>query len=132
MELVALITLLALLQYFIFGFQVGQMRAKHGVKAPAMSGHPEFESMFRVQQNTLEQLVMFIPALWICAHHGDPRWAAGIGLFFIIGRFIYKRAYVADPAKRGLGFTVTVLSTTVLILWSLYEIGREIWSTYLS
>ena len=132
MELVALITLLALLQYFLFGFQVGQMRAKHGVKAPAMSGHPEFERMFRVQQNTMEQLVMFIPALWICAHVGEPRWAAGIGLFFVVGRFIYKRAYVADPAKRSLGFTITLLSTTVLIGWGLYGTGLEIWGTYLS
>ncbi len=132
MELVALITLLALLQYFLFGFNVGQMRVKHGVKAPATSGAPEFERMFRVQQNTMEQIVMFVPALWICAHFGDPRWAAGIGLFFIIGRFIYKAAYVADPAKRGLGFTISVLSTTILIGWGLYGAGREIWSTYLS
>ncbi len=132
MELVALITLIAVIQYFVFGFQVGQMRAKHGVKAPAMSGHPDFERMFRVQQNTMEQLIMFIPALWICAQFGDPRWAAGIGLFFIIGRFIYKNAYVADPARRSLGFTISVLSTTVLIGWGLYGTGREIWSTYLS
>ena len=131
MEFVALVTLLAVMQYFLFGFNVGQMRVKHGVKAPATSGHPEFERMFRVQQNTMEQLVMFIPALWICAQFGDPRWVAGIGLF-IIGRFIYKSAYVADPAKRSLGFTVSVLSTTILILWGLYGIGREIWSTYLS
>ena len=132
MEFVALITLLALLQYFVFGFQVGQMRVRHGVKAPAMSGHPEFERMFRVQQNTMEQLVMFVPALWICAYAGDPRWAAGIGVFFIVGRFIYKGAYVADPSKRGLGFATSVVSTAVLIGWSLYGIGREIWSTYLS
>ncbi len=132
MEFVALVTLLAVMQYFLFGFNVGQMRVKHGVKAPATSGHPEFERMFRVQQNTMEQLVMFIPALWICAQFGDPRWVAGIGLFFVIGRFIYKSAYVADPAKRSLGFTISVLSTTILILWGLYGIGREIWGTYLS
>ena len=132
MELVAFVTLLAVLQYFLFGFQVGQMRARHGVKAPAMSGHPEFERMFRVQQNTMEQLVMFIPALWICAQYGDPRWAAGIGLFFVVGRFIYKRAYVADPAKRGLGFTIGVVATSILIGWGLYGASRAIWSAYLS
>lgn len=132
MEFVALISLIALIQYFVFGFQVGQMRVKHGVKAPAMSGHPEFERMFRVQQNTMEQLVMFIPALWLCAYFGNPRWAAGIGLFFVVGRFIYKGAYVADPSKRGLGFAMSAVSTALLIGWSLYGIGREIWSTYLS
>ncbi len=132
MELVALITLLALVQYLLFGFNVGQMRVKHGVKAPATSGHPEFERMFRVQQNTMEQLLLFLPALWICAHHGDPRWAAGIGFFFIVGRFIYKRTYVADPATRSLGFTIGIVATTVLVGWGLYGVARDIWSAYLS
>ena len=132
MELVALITLIALIQYFVFSFQVGQMRAKHGVKAPAMSGHPEFERMFRIQQNTMEQLVIFLPALWICAQFGDPRWAAGIGLGFVIGRFIYRSAYLADPAKRGTGFILGFLAIVVLIGWGLYGIGRQVWSTYLS
>ena len=132
MELVTLVTLLALMQYFLFGFNVGQMRVKHGVKAPATSGHPEFERMFRVQQNTMEQLVMFIPALWLCALHGDPRWAAGIGFLFIVGSFIYKSSYVTDPAKRSLGFTIGILSTTILIGWSLYANVREIWIVYLS
>lgn len=132
MDLVALITLLALMQYFLFGLQVGQMRGKHGVKAPATSGHPEFERMFRVQQNTTEQLLLFLPALWVCAQYGDPRWAAGIGLVFIIGRFVYRSAYVGDPGKRGLGFTIGILATLVLIGWGLFGAARAIWSTYLS
>ncbi|MDJ0909720.1 MAG: MAPEG family protein [Woeseiaceae bacterium] len=132
MELVALITLIALIQYFAFSFQVGQMRVRHGVNAPAMSGHPDFERMFRIQQNTMEQLVIFLPALWICAHFGDPRWAAGIGLFFIIGRFIYRSAYLSDPGKRGTGFIIGFLAITVLIGWGLFGTAREIWSTYLS
>ncbi len=132
MELVALITLLALMQYFLFGLQVGQMRMKHSVKAPATSGHPEFERMFRVQQNTTEQLLLFLPALWVCAQYGDPRWAAGFGLVFIVGRFVYRSAYVADPAKRSLGFTIGILATLILIGWGLYGVAREIWSVYLN
>ena len=132
MELVALITLVALIQYFVFSFQVGQMRVKHSIKAPAMSGHPEFERMFRIQQNTMEQLVIFLPALWICAQFGDPRWAAGIGLIFVIGRFVYRSGYLADPSKRGTRFTIGLLAIAVLIGWGLFGIGRELWSTYLS
>ncbi|MBT8091989.1 MAG: MAPEG family protein, partial [Gammaproteobacteria bacterium] len=62
---IAIVTILALGQFILFSIQVGSMRGKHGVDAPAIAGHPEFERMFRIQQNTMEQLVAFIPALWI-------------------------------------------------------------------
>lgn len=119
MEYIAIVTLLALMQFMLFSIQVGAMRVKHGVKAPAISGHPEFERMFRIQQNTMEQLVVFVPALWIYAHLVNPLWGAGIGLFFIIGRFVYRAAYLKDPASRSNGFTIGVLATSVLLVWSL-------------
>ncbi len=119
MEAVAIITILALGQFVLFSIQVGKMRGKHGVKAPAMSGHPEFECMCRVQQNTMEQLVAFIPALWIYAHFVNPYWAAGLGLVFIVGRFIYRAAYLNDPSKRTLGFMITFIPTAVMLVWSL-------------
>jgi glutathione S-transferase len=93
-EYTAIVTLLALMQFMLFSIQVGSMRVKHGVKAPAIAGHPEFERMFRVQQNTMEQLVVFVPALWIFAYLVNPLWGAGIGLLFIIGRFVYRAAYL--------------------------------------
>jgi glutathione S-transferase len=119
MEYVAIVTLLALMQFMMFSIQVGSMRVKHGVKAPAISGHPEFERMFRIQQNTMEQLVVFVPALWIYAHLVNPLWGAGIGLVFIIGRFVYRAAYFKDPASRSNGFTIGILATSVLLVWSL-------------
>ena len=119
MELPAIVTALALLQFTWFSIQVGSMRVKHGVKAPAMSGPPEFERMERVQQNTMEQLVVFLPALWLHAYLVNPLWAAGIGLVFIIGRFIYRAAYLRDPATRSLGFTTGFLATAVLLVWAL-------------
>ena len=119
MELPAIVTALALLQFSWFAVQVGGMRARHGVKAPAMSGPPEFERMLRVQQNTMEQLVVFLPALWLHAYLVNPLWAAGIGLVFIIGRFIYRAAYLQDPATRSFGFTTGYLATAVLLIWAL-------------
>jgi len=119
MEATIIITILALAQFVLFGVQVGSMRAKHGVKAPAITGHPEFERMFRVQQNSMEQLVAFIPALWIYAYLVDPLWAAAMGLVFIIGRFIYRASYIKDPDARGRGFTITFLPTAVMLVWSL-------------
>lgn len=117
-EYTAIVTLLALMQFMLFSIQVGSMRVKHGVKAPATAGHPEFERMFRVQQNTMEQLVVFVPALWIYAYLVNPLWGAGIGLLFIIGRFVYRSAYLKDPASRSNGFTIGVLAIAVLLVWS--------------
>lgn len=125
MELVAMITILALGQFVLFSVQVGSMRGKHGVKAPAVSGHPDFERMFRIQQNTLEQLVVFVPALWIFAQYVNPLWAAGLGLVFIIGRFIYRSSYLKDPASRGMGFTITFLPTAVMLVWGLIAVLRS-------
>ncbi len=121
MEATVIITILALAQFMLFGIQVGSMRGKHGVKAPATTGHPEFERMFRVQQNTMEQLVVFIPALWIYGYLVNWFWGAAIGLVFIVGRFIYRASYVKDPDSRGIGFTLTFLPTAVMLVWSLID-----------
>lgn len=125
MELVAIVTILALGQYVLFSIQVGSMRGKHGVKAPAVAGHADFERMFRIQQNTMEQLVVFVPALWIFARYVNPLWAAGLGLVFIIGRFIYRSSYLKDPANRGMGFTITFLPTAVMLVWGLIAVLRS-------
>lgn len=125
MEAVAIVTIIALAQYVFFAIQVGAMRAKHGVNAPAVTGHQEFERMFRIQQNTMEQLVAFIPALWIFAWLVNPLWGAGFGVVFIIGRFIYWSSYRKDPASRGAGFTITFLPSVVMLVWSLID---AVWS----
>ena len=119
MESIAIVTVLALLQFVFFSVQVGSMRVKHDVKAPAISGHPDFERMFRIQQNTMEQLVAFIPALWMFGWLVNPLWGAGFGLVFIIGRFIYWSSYRKDPDARGAGFTISFLPTAVMLGWSL-------------
>ncbi len=119
MEAVVIVTVLALGQYVLFSIQVGSMRAKHGIKAPAISGHPEFERMFRIQQNTMEQLVAFLPALWIFAYFVKPLWGAGIGLVYIVGRFIYRASYLKDPATRSTGFTLSFIPTAVMLVWAL-------------
>ena len=121
MEAVTIVTILALMQFYWFGIEVGKMRAKHQCKAPAITGAPEFERMFRVQQNTMEQIVMFIPALWLFAEFVNPLWAAGMGVVYLIGRTVYRMAYVKDPKSRGAGFMMTVLPTSVMLLWVLVD-----------
>jgi len=119
MEYVAIVTVLALLQLFVFAIQVGQQRIKHGVRAPAISGAPEFDRAFRVHQNSMEQLVIFVPALWIFASYWRADVAAGIGLVFLIGRQVYRNAYIADPAGRSAGFGIGAAAMTVLMLGAL-------------
>jgi glutathione S-transferase len=119
MEAVAIVTVLALMQFFGFGFRVGKMRVKHACKAPAITGAPEFERMFRVQQNTMEQLVMFIPTIWMFGYLVNPLWGAGMGVVYLIGRAIYRVAYVKDPKSRSIGFMLTFLPTTIMMVWVL-------------
>jgi glutathione S-transferase len=119
MEAVVIVTVLALVQYTYFGIQVGTAHQKYGVKLPAMSGDQQFERVNRVHQNTLEQLVVFIPALWLYAHFVNPLWGAGMGVVYLIGRFIYSSAYTKDPASRSLGFMLTFLPGAVMLLWVL-------------
>lgn len=126
MEWVIIVTVLALLQYTWFGVQVGAMRAKHNVKAPAMSGPPEFERMFRVHYNSMEQLVMLLPLMWIFASYVNSVWAAGFGLVYIIGRFIYRAAYLKDPSSRSIGFTLSILPASVMAIWLLVEAFRKL------
>jgi uncharacterized MAPEG superfamily protein len=121
MEYITIITVLALLQFAWFGFRVGSMRAKHEVKAPAMSGAPEFERMFRVHYNTMEQLILFLPALWLFANMVNPLWAAGIGVVYLVGRFIYQASYLKDPSSRSLGFALSHLPSAVMLIWILIK-----------
>lgn len=119
MEPVAIVTVLALLEYFGFSVLVARARAQTGIKAPAITGDPAFERHFRVHQNTLEQLVVFLPGLWLFGYYVDALIGAAIGLMFIVGRVVYYRGYVQDPAKRGAGFVIGEISTGILVLGGL-------------
>jgi len=120
MAYVALVTLLLLVQYFVFTLLVGAARGKSGIQAPAVTGDENFERAYRVQMNTLEQLVLTLPALWLSGQYFDPLVAALLGLAFFLGRVLYRAGYVKDPAKRGPGFGIGLLATLGLIgtaLW---------------
>lgn len=119
MEYVAIVIVISLLEFIGFSIQVGRMRAKYDCPAPAITGDPVFERYYRVQQNTMEQLVIFLPAITIYGYYGNPMIAAGVGLVFPISRLIYMQSYVADPNKRGRGFIPGFLATAFLLIGGL-------------
>ena len=105
----ALVTLLTVLLLFGTMWAVGHARSKYNIKAPAISGDPAFERAYRVQMNTLESTVMFLPTLWLAASYGFSGWAGIAGLVWIVGRVWYALAYLQDAGKRGPGFAVSMI-----------------------
>jgi uncharacterized membrane protein YecN with MAPEG domain len=126
MAYVDIVTALALLQFVVFGFKVGKARGRFGIKAPAISGNETFERYFRVQQNTLEQLIVFLPGLYLFSHYYSPLVAAVIGVIYLAGRELYSMTYVKDPAKREIGYGLTFLPTVILVLGGLFGAVRTL------
>ena len=126
MAWVDLVMMLALLEFVFFAFVVGRMRGRHGVKAPAMSGHPMVERALRVQGNTLELLILFVPGLWAAAKYWKPEYMAVAGAVFVVGRAVYAFGYLADPSKRSIGFGLSILPTLFLVFAALIGAVRAL------
>jgi len=116
LALPALANAAALVVYVVFTVNVGRARGKYNVPAPQVSGNPDFERVVRVQQNTLEQLALFLPSLWMCAVLFSPLVAAGLGGAWTLARILYAWGYYSAAEKRGPGFGLTVLSSFALLI----------------
>jgi hypothetical protein len=116
MNLVYVVIGLALAQFLFFGISVGRARGLFNVPAPATTGNEMFERYFRVQMNTLELLVVLIPSLPMFAYYISERWAAALGVVYLVGRFVYFVTYIKDPKKREIGFTLSILPAMILLL----------------
>ncbi len=118
------VTLVALMMYFWIIFNVGRARGKHHVYAPSVDGPPEFLRALRVQVNTVEQLIFFIPALWLCAYWWDDKMAALGGVVWVAGRVMYAAGYYRDAAKRSMGFMVSTVASLALVVGAVYGLLR--------
>lgn len=103
---------------------------KYKVQPPAMTGDPNFERVVRVQQNTLEQLILFLPALWLFSSFVSPVWGAGIGAVWIVGRILFAWGYYQAAEKRTLGFGISTLGTLSLLIGSLVGIGLTLFQSF--
>jgi glutathione S-transferase len=126
MELVLVVLLLALIEYMVFAGLVGRARGQYGIRAPATTGHPTFERIYRVHQNTLEALIVFVPALLVFACYLSFMWAAVLGVAFIIARAIYAVSYIRAPEKRGPGAGLTGVVNIALVLGGLWGLGKHL------
>jgi glutathione S-transferase len=126
--LVALVTVLALILTVALALYVARSRARYGVAAPATTGHPDFERAYRIHANTTEQLAAFIASLWLCAIYLQPLLAAVVGFVWIAGRIVYAFSYSADPARRSVGFAISLIAVVVLIVGALVGIARAFFS----
>jgi glutathione S-transferase len=125
-NLTALVILLALIFYFWLGWRVGEARGKYGIKAPATTGNPDFERVYRIHMNTLEWLPIFLSAAWLAAIYVSDVAAAVLGLVWIGGRFVFMRGYTEAAEKRGPGFGVQAIATGLLWAMALFGVLKTI------
>ena len=119
MAWVDIVGLLSLVQLLVFGTMVALARGKYGVAAPATTGHPVFERHYRVQMNTVESLLVFLPALWLAAKYWSPGYTAALGAVYLVGRTIYYFSYVSDPSKRSAGYALSMGPAGILLVAAL-------------
>jgi len=115
-HLTALVTVLAISFYFYTGVRVPLARRRFGLSAPAITGPPEFERIFRVQLNTLEWMPIFLPLMWLFAYFISDAGAAALGVLWIAARIWYMVGYTAAAEKRGPGFGLQALVCGVLLI----------------
>jgi glutathione S-transferase len=123
---VHLVVVLAVLEFALFGYAVGRARKRCGVPAPATTGNAEFERYFRAHANTLEQLVIFLPALVVFGHYLNAYLAAALGALFVIGRAVYFQGYAKAAEGRHMGFMVSFIPTVILLVGAIYGVVRAL------
>jgi glutathione S-transferase len=116
MPLVHIVIGLALAQFLFFCFAVGKARGTYKVAAPATTGNEMFERYFRVQMNTLELLIIFVPSILLFGQYTGAYLATALGVIYLIGRMLYFTSYVKDPKSRSVGYGLSALPVVVLLV----------------
>lgn len=115
----ALVTLVAMAGFLVTVMLVGAARVKHGVKPPAVVGPEPFERALRVQQNTLEQLMFFLPSFWLAEVFSNEAVATALGFIWLGGRVAFAVGYLQAAEKRAAGFAISFISGIVLLVMAL-------------
>lgn len=124
----ALVTLLTMLLFAGTIAAVGRARTRYGINAPATTGNPDFERVFRAQMNTLESIVLMLPCLWLAAHYFNPTWAGVAGLVWVAARIWYAVGYVGSAAGRHWGYVFGAFANLVLLVMALWGVGKALFT----
>ena len=92
-----------------------------------MDGPPEFQRALRVQLNTAERLVAFIPSVWFFGVFVNPEWATGLGGLYLLGRCLFAIGYLRSPEKRFFGSILSALAEVSLLVGAIVGLFRN-WS----
>lgn len=126
MDYIYLIMLLALVEYIVFIMIVGATRGKYGIVPPATTGHETWERLHRIQVNTAEQLVLFIPALYFFSVYSSETWAQVLGCVYLVGRLVYFFAYKNNPEKRVMGMAMTTLPSYIMVVGAIVGVVKKL------
>jgi glutathione S-transferase len=116
----AAVTVLTAMVLYYTMFIVGRTRKTHNIWPPAMTGHPDVDRALRVQGNSVEQVVIFLPLLWVATLYFHGWIPAALGLVWCLGRVLYAVGYMKEANKRGPGFAIASLATLALLILSIW------------
>ncbi|XP_068884707.1 leukotriene C4 synthase-like isoform X2 [Aphelocoma coerulescens] len=113
-DLLAMVTVLGVLEQAYFAVQVIYARRKYKISPPETTGHPDFERTFRAQANCSEYFPIFISLLWVAGIFFHQGVTAVCGLLYLYTRLKYFQGYtVAAQGRLG------PLYATAWLLWLL-------------
>ena len=129
--LAACVTVLTLFVYFWMATQIGKARREHGIQAPEDRGPDAFNRVMRAYENTIEMMVLFLPALWLFSVTISDFWAGIIGIFFPIGRVLFALGYYQESGKRTRGFMIGFIATMILLIGATLGSFHAAYATYM-
>jgi glutathione S-transferase len=127
MLLTAAVTLLAILIAIGTAILVARTRRTTGIQPPVMTGDPRLDRALRVQGNTVEGFIVFLPALWLAALYFQGWVPPVIGLAWCLGRIAYAVGYMSDASRRHIGFAICMFAVLILVVLAAIGIVTD-WS----
>jgi glutathione S-transferase len=121
----AAVTILTALVLIHAMMMVGPARRRHNIWPPATTGHPDVERALRAHGNTIEQVVIFLPLLWVATLYFHGWIPALLGLIWCIGRVLYTAGYNRDAKKRGPGFLIAGIATLALLVLAIWGVAAS-------
>lgn len=129
--LLAAVSVLSACQQSYFALQVARARLKYKITPPAVFGSPEFERIFRAQQNCVEYYPIFMITLWMAGWYFNQVFATCLGLVYIYARHQFFCGYSEAAKKRITGFRLSLGSLALLTILGALGIANSFLDEYL-